>query len=800
MADINASDFVPKFLLQAEGEDLRYGHFPKRVGNFALKASFGQGTRAVVPWISITGPGMSTSKGYYPVFLYYRSLRTLVLALGISETFKLDSHWPQELLETKEPVSTIFPAGETYRYGDSWIYEAYDVTFENGEVFLSQGGVKISTEEFDRAFDELLEQYALALKLKGSEDLVGFETSKEGKTMGKTSADTVSPGSKQKRPTPEVRERLTISGPKNTQSLGQVVAGYSRLSVEDYQRTYQWSAEQIDELWNDLLEAVDTGEAHFFGTLILQGTESSIATVVDGQQRLTTIFVIISALRDEIRKLEIDSIEPRSESQMTIRVLDLTHNFLYSSNHFSDQRFVSNRGIRQLLAECVIAEPKGRRPLPEREVRVTLPFRKAVNHVRLRVETDLEHYETEDDKLRRIYNLFIGLTEQFKVLRLETSDLSESLEIFLTLNNRGMPLGPSDIVRGQIMQLLGKDRSQEEQESIQARIFNEWEQIVEYVGDPEIFLRHYLVATKPKKIQKKKIVDEVFRSYRPSPTEPPDPKLAEEFWAGLIVAAEKYGSIVNPEATSESGYFISLLEHLAKSQRIMLLGILLTPMEKRDQEELTRLTFVIAFRWVIGNQNAQKLEDFFQEQCQALGDEGVDQVVENIKEKASAIPVSINSFLENEGDSSFVTRALLHAIHRGVHRRQEDIEFNNKKFHLEHIAPQTPTDHWFNEILGEGERDTAAYDRWVRRAGNLILLDKKLNSGALQKPFSEKVTSYYKDATFFALTNDLKKLKSWRRSEIEERTHWLGEMFEILWSIDKSKEQPVSFLDWRRQH
>ena len=64
----------------------------------------------------------------------------------------------------------------------------------------------------------------------------------------------------------------------NTPSLGSVVSEWDVLTVEDYQRTYSWQREEIDEFFGDLRETAANKEAHFFGTLILQSNTCLLYT------------------------------------------------------------------------------------------------------------------------------------------------------------------------------------------------------------------------------------------------------------------------------------------------------------------------------------------------------------------------------------------------------------------------------------------------------------------------------------------------------------------------------------------
>ena len=410
---------------------------------------------------------------------------------------------------------------------------------------------------------------------------------------------------------------------------------------------------------------------------------------------------------------------------------------------------------------------------------------------------DLRFYESNEDKLKRIYLLFRAVSEQFKVLRLVTNDLSESLEIFLTLNNRGLPLGPSDIVRGEIMGVLSKNLSETDADQLQSKVLAEWEVIADLVEEPETFLRHYLVATSDEKIQKKKIVSKVTEQFKLKSLSVKEQKvLASKFWSDLQKAAKYYGLAVNPKSTDTTSYQLALLEHLSKSHRIMILGILDSNLNLDLKNELIRLTFVLSFRWVMANQNAQKLEDFYQKRCQDLREQRApDLIVGTFKAKASDLNLRPLEFLSQEGDSSAITRVLLHAIHVTLHRKQEITDLDNKKFHLEHIAPKTPTDHWRAKLVGSSSSNRA-YGLLVQQAGNLLLLDQKLNIEAQQKPFIQKRDEHYKSATFFAHTNDLNQMVEWNPELINKRTKWLAEMFEVIWSVEETEPQVLSFQDW----
>lgn len=586
-----------------------------------------------------------------------------------------------------------------------------------------------------------------------------------------------------------------------TEKLGQLITPFKKLEVDDYQRTYAWTGDQVEEFYSDLKEVAEEGSKHFFGTLILQYESEEHAKVVDGQQRLTTTFLLVAKLRDAIIKLGIDKIDGVGDDE-DIYVKQKATNFLYVDNRRTNYRFTSNRYLRDLMSSSVMPEPDKQKPLPERDQQITLAFRKAIRKIRALVDEDLSSYASPEAKLLRINSLLDALLDRFMVLKVPTSSVTESLEIFLTLNNRGVPLGPSDLVRGEIMARIGATESEEEQRKLHTRIQNDWKEITDNAGEPEVFLRHFLVANGSGKVQKKKVYKTVIDRITPA-TKPNSPaptaleKRAEarKFWDELMASSVVYNEIISPKMGGDCQYQIELLEGLMRSHRIILLNVLAEEnLDSEDRDEIVRLIFVLSYRWQMAGGNAQKLEDLFQ----ALGrdfstNKDVDALCEKLSVEASKLDVETGKFLEEEAETSFIGRALLHAIDRALTEGARHGKLDNT-YHLEHIAPQTSTPEWVKDVFESDESRYAGYSDLVSQLGNITLLEPTLNIRAKQDPFVEKSKLYKKSKMF--ITRDLKNLEVWADIDIYDRNLWLEEMFEILWSVHKTSKKPVAFSEW----
>jgi hypothetical protein len=582
-----------------------------------------------------------------------------------------------------------------------------------------------------------------------------------------------------------------------TPNLLEVVASYNHLRVEDYQRTYAWQKEQIDEFLLDLNESTTTTDSHFLGTLILQESENRSATVVDGQQRLTTVFITVAAMRDQLRKFSTSTIKAKNTNERDVNVVEKALDFLCYSRKLDDYRYDSSRFLRKIMKSCVLAEPEKQTPVPTRDnlgKKVTLDFRKAILHIRNWLATDLENYPNEIDKLVRIDNLLSALLDRFIVLKVTTTTLNESLDIFLTLNNRGLPLGPSDLVRGEVMSILSSGLEEDQQLKLHRQILEEWTSIVDQVVEPETFLRHYLVSTTKTKVQKKKVVKEVSTRLFDSNHEIKKAK-AEEFWKALIEASLIYGSIVAPRLKGEPEYQMELMEGLGKSHRILLLAVLSKNLDEAAKNRIVKLIFVLAFRNVMAGLNAQKLEDYYQDQAfQFRTDGDVERLCSSVEARIATIEVNSLKYLTSDGDSGFIGRAVLHVVNRATTQGAILESVGSSNSHLEHVAPQTENDFWGTALFGKDDEARKQYDEVISQIGNLTLLDKGLNGRAQRLPFEDK-KAFYKNSVF-GISRELCEIDEWNLTIIKERTKWLSEMFDIYWSVKQTDRKIQNFSVW----
>lgn len=148
------------FLNQAKKGDLKTSQYPKEWSDLRMRISFGMGAPARIPWIAFVAPEMQVSKGFYPVYLYYKGLETLILAYGISETAEFAKSWPAEIMNSTQTIAAHFDQ-DVPRYGDSFVFKAYRICIENGltKIIYRDSGELASDKDLESDLGTIVEYY-----------------------------------------------------------------------------------------------------------------------------------------------------------------------------------------------------------------------------------------------------------------------------------------------------------------------------------------------------------------------------------------------------------------------------------------------------------------------------------------------------------------------------------------------------------------------------------------------------------------------------------------------------------------
>lgn len=115
------------FLSQAQTNELKTSQYLKSYSDLAVKVSFGQGNQSKVPWIAFLNGIDDVQKGIYPVYLFYKEKKILILAYGVSETYPSNRKWNISNEKTIEQFFAENNFGRPDRYGSSYVFKSYDI-------------------------------------------------------------------------------------------------------------------------------------------------------------------------------------------------------------------------------------------------------------------------------------------------------------------------------------------------------------------------------------------------------------------------------------------------------------------------------------------------------------------------------------------------------------------------------------------------------------------------------------------------------------------------------------------------
>lgn len=220
-------------------------------------------------------------------------------------------------------------------------------------------------------------------------------------------------------------------------SLQDILKADSKLIVPDYQRNFVWGKDEANNMIQDIVDS-DTG-GNFFGTIVFQSKDRNILTVVDGQQRLTSIFILLAALRRRSQELGRSELAERIQDKIAY-VDDATGKSEGSKIEVSPViSFVFEKTIlsRDWKGDFTLDELKNKK----REIKKIKPiydeFWLFVGRLQ---NNDLE------DFLRKLYNSYFGEIEIF--------DISTAFDIFERMNARGVELNAADLLKNHLFSEL----------------------------------------------------------------------------------------------------------------------------------------------------------------------------------------------------------------------------------------------------------------------------------------------------------------------------------------------------------
>jgi uncharacterized protein with ParB-like and HNH nuclease domain len=254
---------------------------------------------------------------------------------------------------------------------------------------------------------------------------------------------------------------MTIKVEAYARTIGDIFSDAYEFEIPPYQRPYAWEEEQARELLDDLLDAMDNRDAsgglYFLGSIVLVKVPTEAqAKVIDGQQRLTTLTILLSVLRDLSTDLEA-RIERRG--------------YVY-------QKASADKGLKErhrlLLRER--DRPFFLKHVQELGATDKLPDTTKLEGSQQRVAENAKYYRSQLEAMpegrRNALTAFLIQHCYLVVVAVPTAEAAR--RIFTVLNSRGLDLTPTDILKAELLERAGSAN--------ETPLANRWEQVEHGLG------------------------------------------------------------------------------------------------------------------------------------------------------------------------------------------------------------------------------------------------------------------------------------------------------------------------------
>lgn len=570
------------------------------------------------------------------------------------------------------------------------------------------------------------------------------------------------------------------------------------LKVPLYQREYAWELDEVSDLFYDIQNS-DEGQGHFLGSILLSDKGNKVKEVIDGQQRLTTMFLILYAIRKTLNNSEdgkdrrITETANRIDEIIYLRKKDPT-----IRDESTEPRLVT--GFRDnKLFRSILQNKNDNKKGKQKSHKLLL---NAINDF---IEPKI--IEIRNQGIEQLF-LFYRKVTSCQYIVMTAQEKEDERLLFKTLNSRGVALSESDLIKNEVCTNIKGD-NEESAISQAVSIWNEIRQSMESKNvNIDLFLYHYInslddaIGIRSKiEIGKRKQNNDgrIPESQENLTFYPPiseklfftayELKIKEinntiEFLEDLKKASDLYIEIAAPLEPSDTTKKIEKmtlfsLKGLKALNNTKCYPLLLRGKNVLNDNNFFRLVQAIeclSFRHSIQKNEPKELEKFYYDILKILKtDENIDEIINLIKEHTT---------IKNEAEfeTQFIKLAPKSSVSKFILQRiifktqSLIINISSKTTWLEHIMPQTPAGEW---LALSKEKET--YENNLERIGNLCLLQYDKNIGAGNKDFEIKKTIYNNSG--FNENKILVNYSEWNFESIEKRQIDLFNHVKEIWKI-----------------
>lgn len=507
-------------------------------------------------------------------------------------------------------------------------------------------------------------------------------------------------------------------------------------AVPDYQREYVWGADQVDQLLHDILSEMsdtDPNQApeYFIGSIVVCPGSNGLFDLIDGQQRLTTLYVTLCAIRDRLQTLG-----DRGLSTLNSQIADASVDTSgeETERYRLDLQYEDSR-------DSLISIAQGQKI----DSAVTRSMKNIENAHDVITEFLTSEFDGDAGLVRRFYGY---LSNKVKLIRIQTEDVAKALKIFETINDRGVGLNSMDLLKNLLFMKATPeqfDRLKDTWKILQDTIFGMSEK-------PLRFLRYFIFSRYDVDILRE---DEIYGWFSKNEEVAGYGSDPIAFARELVDAANAYKNFrVGKDEEGNANRYLDNMRILggqaARQHLILLLaGRHLSP-DLFDclAQEVENLFFC----YVITREPTRDFERSFARWATELRRIEATEEFDNFivqrftKEKAglSARFDDAIGRLTSKSIQQYRFRYVLSKLTQyfdlrayGETESTRRLEYyTSGGFEIEHILPQQPCAEAIEEF---GPYDDPEIDT---KLGNLVLVERQINASLGNRPYSQKREAY----------------------------------------------------------
>jgi uncharacterized protein with ParB-like and HNH nuclease domain len=525
-----------------------------------------------------------------------------------------------------------------------------------------------------------------------------------------------------------------------------------------YQRPYAWTKDQWTDLLEDIISLPKDG-SHFFGAIVVVPTKEPDQViksffVIDGQQRLATILIWLSAIRDKMR-------EKNDGLAKFINNSFLFSNTFYEGKAMSFPKFelgeYDNKHLKNVLEGNI----------------------KEVEHPIYKCYEFFKNAKFPDD----IWNIILN---NIFIVHINAHDYFNAFKLFETLNDRGLELSAADLIKNCLLMNTSTNKD------IFNNCINEWEEMYQKIKDksPVKFIRRYMLANYNGSISENNLYQHVR-----SRLENNLPNQYLQFAKELNFSSSIYKKIL--ESSFNDNKINKKLDELKIVEVSTSFTLLIKIMPLYEENKISKddilkiMEMIEAFhiRWGVCGQSTGRLDQIYNEICDGLKQKNSEEYLGHIEGKLSRYVkenVDDEIFKHNFNSRNFKfgeqrTKYILWKLSDPTPTGELILDIN--EIETEHIMPQTLSEQWINDLQKQTGKDknqiTALHEEMLNHIGNLTIIKEAWNRSMSNRVFEQKKIDYKKSE--IPITKELENQNQWAFNDIESRSKNFAEKAVEIW-------------------